>query len=196
MYCGKQSKPLMVHSPSVRLENLYFGKLITQIKRSCFFTRYIVTALTMGYIEEAAGITRVAQSIGLPVIVSFTVETDGRLPSGMSLADAIEATDAATSAYPTHYMINCAHPTHFAHVLNSTEAWVARIGGLRANASQLSHAELDDMVELDAGDPNDLAARYVGLRAALPRLQVLGGCCGTDQRHVAAIAAAWTATKG
>ncbi len=156
----------------------------------------IVTALTMGYIEEAAGITRVAQSIGLPVIVSFTVETDGRLPSGMSLADAIEATDAATSAYPTHYMINCAHPTHFAHVLNSTEAWVARIGGLRANASQLSHAELDDMVELDAGDPNDLAARYVGLRAALPRLQVLGGCCGTDQRHVAAIAAAWTATKG
>jgi homocysteine S-methyltransferase len=153
----------------------------------------VVTALTMGYIEEAAGIARAAETAGLPVIVSFTVETDGRLPSGVSLAEAIEATDAATSAYPTHYMINCAHPTHFDRVLDSTAPWVARIGGLRANASQLSHAELDEMVELDSGDPDDLAARYVGLRAALPGLQVVGGCCGTDHRHVAAIAAAWTA---
>ncbi len=153
----------------------------------------VVTALTMGYIEEAAGIARAAEAAGLPVIVSFTVETDGRLPSGMSLAEAIDATDAATSAYPTHYMINCAHPAHFDHVLDGTAPWGARIGGLRANASQLSHAELDEMVALDAGDPDDLAARYVALRAALPGLQVVGGCCGTDHRHVAAIAAAWTA---
>jgi homocysteine S-methyltransferase len=153
----------------------------------------VVTALTMGYVEEAAGIARAAEAAGLPVIVSFTVETDGRLPSGMSLAEAIEATDAATSAYPTHYMINCAHPAHFDHVLDSAAPWAARIGGLRANASQLSHAELDEMVELDAGDPDDLAARYVELRATLPALHVVGGCCGTDHRHVAAIAAAWTA---
>ncbi|MBP6489733.1 MAG: homocysteine S-methyltransferase family protein [Ilumatobacteraceae bacterium] len=155
----------------------------------------VVTALTMGYIEEAVGIARSAQVAGLPVIVSFTVETDGRLPSGMSLADAIAATDAATSGYPTHYMINCAHPTHFGHVLDGTAAWTARIGGLRANASQLSHAELDEMVELDAGDPNDLAARYVELRSLLPGLHVVGGCCGTDHRHVAAIAAAWAAAS-
>ena len=154
-----------------------------------------ITAVTMGYVEEAIGIVRAAQAVGLPVVVSFTLETDGRLPSGMSLAEAIEATDAATNSGPQHYMINCAHPTHFADVLDGTAAWATRIGGLRANASSLSHAELDEMVELDDGDPADLAARYVALRPLLPALQVLGGCCGTDHRHVAAIAEAWCVTK-
>jgi len=152
----------------------------------------VVDALTMGYVDEAVGIARAAEDAGVNVVISFTVETDGRLPSGMSLAEAIEQTDAATNGYVTHFMVNCAHPTHFDHVLDG--AWVARIGGLRANASQLSHAELDEMVELDSGDPADLAARYVGLRSSLPNLHVLGGCCGTDHRHVAAIANAWQAS--
>ena len=152
----------------------------------------VVTALTMGYVEEAVGVARAAEAAGVPVIISFTVETDGRVLSGMSLADAIAATDVATGGYPIHYMINCAHPTHFDHVLDGAAPWAARIGGVRANASQLSHAELDEMVELDAGDPADMAARYVALRAVLPGLQVVGGCCGTDHRHVGAIAAAWT----
>jgi S-methylmethionine-dependent homocysteine/selenocysteine methylase len=151
----------------------------------------VVEALTLGYVDEAVGIARAAEAAGLPVVISFTVETDGRLPSGIPLAEAIEQTDAATNEYVTHFMVNCAHPTHFAHVLDGTSPWVARIGGLRANASRLSHAELDAMVELDSGDPDDLAARYVDLRASLPGLHVLGGCCGTDHRHVAAIAAAW-----
>ena len=154
----------------------------------------VVTALTMGYTDEAVGIARAARAAGLPVVVSFTLETDGRLPSGMSLREAIDATDVATSGYPVHYMINCAHPAHFDHVLDGTSSWAARIGGLRANASQLSHAELDEMVELDEGDPDDLASRYVSLRSALPNLQVIGGCCGTDHRHVAAIAHAWRAS--
>ena len=154
----------------------------------------VVTALTMGYAQEAVGIARAADAAGLPVVVSFTLETDGKLPSGMSLSEAIEVTDAATSGYPVHYMINCAHPAHFDHVLDGTAPWAARIGGLRANASQLSHAELDEMVELDEGDPEDLAARYVRLRSALPGLHVIGGCCGTDHRHVAAIAHAWRAS--
>lgn len=153
----------------------------------------VITALTMGYVEEAVGITRAARAAGLPAIVSFTLETDGHLPSGDSLADAIAATDAATDAHPTHYMINCAHPTHFEQVLNGDADWVQRVGGLRANASTLSHAELDEMEVLDDGDPADLAARYVQLRRSLPALQVVGGCCGTDERHVAAIAAAWHA---
>jgi homocysteine S-methyltransferase len=151
----------------------------------------VVDALTMGYVDEAVGIARAAEDAGVNVVISFTVETDGRLPSGMSLAEAIEQTDAATNGYVTHFMVNCAHPTHFDHVLDGP--WAARIGGLRANASQLSHAELDEMVELDSGDPADLAARYVGLRSSLPNLHVLGGCCGTDHRHVAAIATAWQA---
>jgi len=148
----------------------------------------LITGLTIGYVEEAVGIARAAQAVGLPCVISFTLETDGRLPSGMTLAAAIETTDAATGGYPTHFMINCAHPTHFADVLDVDAPWLARIGGVRANASQLSHAELDEMVELDEGDPADLAALYVALRATLPALQVVGGCCGTDQRHVAAIA--------
>jgi S-methylmethionine-dependent homocysteine/selenocysteine methylase len=154
----------------------------------------VVTALTMGYTEEAVGIARAARTAGLPVVVSFTLETDGKLPSGMSLSEAIEVTDAATAGYPVHYMINCAHPAHFERVFDGASSWTARIGGLRANASQLSHAELDEMVELDEGDPDDLAARYVRLRSALPSLQVIGGCCGTDHRHVAAIAHAWPAS--
>ena len=151
----------------------------------------VVTALTMGYVEEAVGITNAAKAEGLPAVVSFTLETDGRLPSGMSLGEAITETDAVTDGYPTHYMINCAHPSHFAHILEGSPAWASRIGGLRANASELSHAELDEMVELDDGDPADLAARYVQLRRVLPALRVLGGCCGTDHRHVESIARAW-----
>jgi homocysteine S-methyltransferase len=151
----------------------------------------VVTAVTMGYVEEAVGITRAAQAAGLPAVVSFTLETDGRLPSGDTLGAAISATDAATDGHATHFMINCAHPTHFEHVLDANADWVSRIGGLRANASTLSHAELDEMEVLDDGDPADLAARYVQLRTLLPALHVVGGCCGTDERHVAAIAAAW-----
>lgn len=149
-----------------------------------------VSAVTMGYVGEAAGVALAAQRVGLPSVISFTVETDGRLPSGQPLAEAIAETDELTGRGPAHYMINCAHPTHFDHVLDGGD-WVQRIGGLRANASALSHAELDVMEELDDGDPADLAARYVGLRPALPGLRVLGGCCGTDHRHVGAIAAAW-----
>lgn len=147
----------------------------------------VVTAMTLCYVEEAIGISRAAERAGLPVVVAFTLETDGHLPSGMSLAEAVEATDQATGGYPTHYMINCAHPTHFEHVVAEAAQWASRLGGLRANASTLSHAELDEALELDRGDPDDLAARYRALRELLPALQVVGGCCGTDHHHVEAI---------
>jgi homocysteine S-methyltransferase len=155
----------------------------------------LVSALTMGYVEEAIGIATAARRHDVPVVISFTLETDGRLPSGTTLGDAIESTDAATGGYPLHYMINCAHPTHFDHALEPGASWAERIGGLRANASTLSHAELDEMVELDEGDRHDLAERYVGLRPLLPALRVLGGCCGTDDSHVEAIARAWAGRR-
>jgi homocysteine S-methyltransferase len=88
-------------------------------------------------------------------------------------------------------MVNCAHPTHFDGVLDGP--WCERIGALRANASTMSHAELDEAEKLDEGAPDDLAARYAALRGRLPQLRVLGGCCGTDQRHVAAISREWPA---
>ena len=142
----------------------------------------VVTAITMTYAAEAIGVVRAAARAGLPAVISFTVETDGRLPSGQSLGDAVAEVDAA--ARPAYYMVNCAHPTHFADALHGP--WVARVRGVRANASVLSHAELDEATELDAGDPADLGARYATL--PLPRLNVVGGCCGTDIRHVAAMA--------
>jgi S-methylmethionine-dependent homocysteine/selenocysteine methylase len=147
----------------------------------------LVSAVTMNYVEEAIGIARAAEALGMPVVVSFTVETDGRLASGESLQSAIERTDRETGHVPVYYMINCAHPAHFDGVLESGADWARRIRGLRANASAKSHAELDESTELDPGDPIDLAQRYRGLRQRMPHLSVLGGCCGTDHRHIAAI---------
>ncbi len=150
----------------------------------------MLAAITMTNIPEAVGVAHAAQALGLPVAISFTVETDGRLPTGDALGDAIAAVDAATGDYPAYYMINCAHPAHFEGVLDAGAAWTARIGGVRANASCLSHAELDAMTELDIGDPADLAARHRALIERFPQIRVVGGCCGTDLRHVTAIAEA------
>jgi homocysteine S-methyltransferase len=142
----------------------------------------------MTNVPEATGIVLAASAIAIPVAVSFTVETDGRLPTGEPLAAAVAAVDAATGGYPAYFMVNCAHPSHFDAVLASGGDWVARIGGLRANASRCSHAELDVMSELDRGDAEELAAEYREIRARFPAINVLGGCCGTDLSHVAAIA--------
>lgn len=168
----------------------------TQIETFAGTPADMVTALTMTYAEEAVGIVRAAARAGLPVAISFTVETDGRLPSGQALAAAIEQVDHETGGGPSYYMINCAHPTHFAPVLEDADGWVERIRGLRANASTRSHAELDEAEELDEGDPAGLGAGYADLRERLPRLNVLGGCCGTDHRHVAAVRDAWLARPG
>jgi S-methylmethionine-dependent homocysteine/selenocysteine methylase len=147
----------------------------------------LVTAITMTSAAEAIGLTRAAQAADMPVVISFTVETDGRLPTGQPLQEAIEQVDDATGRGPVYYMINCAHPTHFAGILVAGERWLDRISGLRANASTKSHAELDEAVELDDGNPVDLGLRYRELKGKLLRLNVLGGCCGTDHRHIEAI---------
>jgi homocysteine S-methyltransferase len=154
----------------------------------------MVTAFTLNYIDEAIGIALAARAHAIPAVLSFTVETDGRLPTGDTLQSAIEAVDRATGASPAYYMINCAHPSHFECTLGTGGAWRERILGLRANASAKSHAELDALSEIDAGDPLDLAAAHSALRARLPRLSVLGGCCGTDFRLLEAILTAWQAS--
>ncbi|MGH2936456.1 MAG: homocysteine S-methyltransferase family protein [Gaiellaceae bacterium] len=147
-------------------------------------------ALTLSYVEEAVGIVRAAAVAGLPVVIGFTVETDGRLPSGDSIEHAVNAVDNATDGAAQSFMINCAHPSHFADRLPEGSAR-NRIHALRANASIRSHQELDDAADLDSGDPTDLAERYVALRRHLPALHVLGGCCGTDIHHVTTICDAW-----
>jgi len=144
----------------------------------------MVTALTMTHVEEAIGVTRAAQSAGVPIAVAFTVETDGRLPTGQPIKDAINQVDAETGNGSVYFMINCAHPEHFQDALEAGEIWLERIAGIRANASRMSHAELDNAEELDDGNPVEFGQQYRELQAVLPNLAVAGGCCGTDHRHI------------
>ncbi|MEJ8574927.1 homocysteine S-methyltransferase family protein [Microbaculum marinum] len=155
----------------------------------------MVTGITMTNVPEATGLALAARDAAVPCAVSFTVETDGRLPSGEEIGAAVDAVDAATEAHPAYYMINCAHPSHFEHAVLRGEAWLTRVRGIRANASAKSHAELDDSETLDEGDPEDLAGRLRALREVMPNLNVVGGCCGTDHRHVAAIGDAIVADR-
>lgn len=150
----------------------------------------MLTAFTLSNIPEAIGIARAAKRAGMPLALSFTLETDGRLPTGDALGEAIEAVDAATDSYPVYYMINCAHPTHFEATLAAGGAWLKRLLGVRANASQRSHAELNEAPDLDDGDPVELGAQYSDLVRRFPGIRIVGGCCGTDERHIACIGAA------
>jgi homocysteine S-methyltransferase len=154
-----------------------------------------VTALTMTNANEAIGIVRAAAEAGIPAAISFTVETDALLPTGQSLREAVEQVDAETDGGAAYFMVNCAHPSHFDGAIEPDGPWLQRLRGLRANASTRSHAELDEATELDEGDPADLAARHTALRDRLPAVTVVGGCCGTDARHVAAVCAAWSAAE-
>ena len=147
----------------------------------------MISALTMNYSEEAIGIALVAKEVSIPVVISFTVETDGKLPSGESIGDVISKVDRVTNQYPEHYMINCAHPEHFKSKLKGETKWKYRIKGIRANASTKSHAELDASESLDIGDIEDLALNYKELKQYLPNLKAFGGCCGTDHRHIHSI---------
>jgi S-methylmethionine-dependent homocysteine/selenocysteine methylase len=150
----------------------------------------LVSAFTINYAEEGIGVARACRKAGIPSVISFTVETDGRLASGQTISDAIKQTDGETGNAPAYYMLNCAHPVHFADALRNGEAWTARLRGLRANASMRSHAELDAAPDLDIGDPVDLGRRYHALRRQFGHVCVLGGCCGTDHRHIEQIALA------
>ena len=155
----------------------------------------VVTGFTLSNVPEAIGIVRAARAVGLPAVIAFTVETDGRLPTGPTLREAIARVDDATAGGPAYYMINCAHPTHFGPALEGGEGWTKRVRALRANSSAKSHAELDESPELDEGNPTELGAQYRELRARLPHVNVLGGCCGTDHRHIRKIAAACAAGR-
>ena len=150
----------------------------------------LVTAFTLTHTAEAIGIARAAENAQMPVVISFTVETDGALPEGSSLGDAILAVDQQTDSYPAYYGINCAHPSHFIDHLDAGDEWTSRIKMIRANASRCSHAELDEAETLDDGDPEELGREYADIRERFPQFNVLGGCCGTDVRHIRSIARA------
>lgn len=164
-----------------------------QIRTFALSDADLVTAMTMNYTEEAIGIVAAAKSCDIPVVISFSVETDGRLPGGETLEEAILRTDDATDGYALYFMVNCAHPDHFKHLFQTSVNWKSRIGGIRANASMKSHAELDECDTLDTGDALLLAQRYQELDSLLPNLKVVGGCCGTDHSHIEQIFSAMRA---
>lgn len=147
----------------------------------------MVSGITINYMEEAMGIAKAAKELKVPVVISLTVETDGNLPDNRTLKEVIQTIDQETDNSPSYYMINCAHPEHFADKLTEREPWINRIEGIRANASCKSHAELDEATELDAGDKDELANWYQKLNQYLPNLKVYGGCCGTDISHIRSI---------
>lgn len=181
------------------------GKIMSVSEARAYHSRQIevfadseadmVAAITMTNTPEAIGIAEAAAEAGMPSAISFTVETDGRLPTGETLANAINAVDDATGGAPAYYMINCAHPTHFERMLNGGARWLKRVRGIRANASRRSHQELNDSTDLDDGNPKELGAQYRSLLDRLPQLAVLGGCCGTDHRHIEEIGRACTHVK-
>lgn len=149
-----------------------------------------VTLVTATHPGEAIGVVRAAIGAQIPVVVAFTVETDGQLVIGQPLHEAIAEVDEATDGAALHFGINCAHPDHFTSAIDLDHPAIERIELIRANASRASHAELDEAEELDDGDPAELATQYKQLIDRHPNVRVLGGCCGTDVRHVAAIAKA------
>jgi S-methylmethionine-dependent homocysteine/selenocysteine methylase len=162
-----------------------------QIKTIADTNADLVSALTMNYNEEAIGIVNAAKKNNIPVVISYTVETDGKLPSGESLEEAIISLDKITDNYVSYFMINCAHPDHFVNVLEPDSNWTNRIKGIRANASCKSHSELDESETLDEGDKEQLARRYKHLKTLLPNLNIIGGCCGTDYTHMEEICKVW-----
>lgn len=144
----------------------------------------MVCAITMTYAEEAIGIVKAAARHRIPCAIGFTTETDGRLPDGQALSAAIERVDTETAGSAAYFLVNCAHTEHFDEALEAGASWTKRIRGVRANASRMSHAELDEAENLDDGDPQEFGRLYRALTSRFPHISVLGGCCGTDHRHL------------
>jgi homocysteine S-methyltransferase len=147
----------------------------------------MISAMTLTHGTEALGMVQAAVAAGIPIVPSFTVEIDGRLPSGETVAEAIALVDDGTGGAPPYYQINCAHPDHMRGLLAEGGDWLGRLRGIRANASRKSHADLDKATTLDEGDPEDLGRLMAELNGLVPNLAVAGGCCGTDHRHIAEI---------
>jgi len=153
----------------------------------------VLVPLTMTSLPETLGILRAAEIAKLPVLVSPTIEPDGKLPDGTPLGEFVATVDDATHGYPLAFMVNCVHPSHLAPVLRAAaerdEPWLTRFRGVRANASAKTHAELDASKALDRGDPAALGGGVADLQRA-HGLTIVGGCCGTDAEHLACIASA------
>ncbi|WP_135501055.1 homocysteine S-methyltransferase family protein [Roseovarius aestuariivivens] len=146
----------------------------------------LVTAATFSSVAEATGLTRAAKAAGMPVVISFFVAKGGKLKGGETLEEAIAQVDAATDSAPAYYMINCTHPTEFMPGLDDG-GWVRRLGGFMPNAVAMDTLDLCKLGHLEDGDPAELGGQMADLARRYPHINVWGGCCGTDGRHIGEI---------
>jgi homocysteine S-methyltransferase len=149
----------------------------------------LVEAMTFNSIDEVIGLARAARSVGLPLSVSFTLDNSTqRLVSGPSLREAIETVDAqAGDDRPTFYGINCSHPLEFMPAIEPGP-WFERVRVLRPNAAMMDKISLCTLGHLEAGDPAHLGELMGGLAKQYPHIDMWGGCCGTWDTHLDAIA--------
>ena len=145
-------------------------------------------ALTFNNIPEAIGAVRAAQALDMPIGVSLTLTAEGRLRSGPTLREAVETIDAGTDGAATWFGTNCEHPLEWADALADAGPWLERMRYFRPNAARMEKLALCTLGHLEDGDPEELGSQMGALAAALPRADILGGCCGTDERHLGAVA--------
>jgi S-methylmethionine-dependent homocysteine/selenocysteine methylase len=153
----------------------------------------LLYAPTFACASELIGVAQAMASTGLPYVLAPVLGEDGRLPDGTALADAIDAVDAAVVPRPLHVMVGCVHPSRVQAIAASGSAGALpdRVAGIKANASTLPPDQLDKLGRLDEGDCQLFARQMTALRRD-HGLRVLGGCCGTNDRHIAALAALLT----
>lgn len=148
----------------------------------------MAVALTFNNVPEAVGAVRAAGRVGLPIGVSLTLSSEGRLRSGPTLREAVEAIDAETGGAAAWMGTNCSHPMEFFPALDDAGPWLDRLRYFRPNAAMMDKLALCKLGHLEDGDPVELGGQMADLALRLPRADILGGCCGTDERHLGEIA--------
>jgi homocysteine S-methyltransferase len=149
-------------------------------------------AATLPAVSEARGMAKTLSDLRIPYVISFVIRPDGTLLDGTPLHRAIDQIDSTTEHPPFFYLINCVHPSVFARGLGReteiSKSIRKRVLGLQANTSSRSPEELDGLEQLDGSDPDKFAEEMLDLHHQFG-IKVIGGCCGTDHRHIHAIAA-------
>lgn len=154
----------------------------------------IACAHTFNNIPEAVGVARAARAEGLPLAMYFSLDSSSRLNTGPSLRDAVIETDSQTGNAPLFYGLNCSHPVEFEPALEPGD-WIDRLRSIRPNASKMEKIALCKLGHLEDGDPDELGAQMGDLARRYPHMDIMGGCCGTDERHLSRIAEAVKAAR-
>ena len=148
----------------------------------------MAVAATFNNIPEAIGVIRAAKGAGMPIGVSLTLTPEGRLRSGPTLREAVETVDEVTAGAAAWFGTNCSHPLEFEPAIADAGPWLDRLRYIRPNAAKMDKIALCSLGHLEDGDPEELGEQMGDVVRRLPRADIIGGCCGTDERHLSEIA--------